>query len=53
MLKLRKTEPGEPLVLAMTAVRMGDRLLVIGCSEPKVVAQLAGKPGRNRSSARF
>ena len=45
MLKLRKTEPGEPLVLAMTAVRMGDRLLVIGCSKPKIVAQLAGKPG--------
>lgn len=45
MLKLRKTEPGEPLVVAMTAVRMGDRLLVIGCSEPKVVALLAGKPG--------
>jgi ubiquinone/menaquinone biosynthesis C-methylase UbiE len=45
MLKLRKTEPGEPLVLAMTAVRMGDRLLVIGCSEPKVVAQLATRPG--------
>jgi ubiquinone/menaquinone biosynthesis C-methylase UbiE len=45
MLKLRKTEPGEPLVLAMTAVRMGDRLLVIGCSKPKIVAQLASKPG--------
>jgi SAM-dependent methyltransferase len=45
MLKLRKTEPGEPLVLAMTAVRMGDRLLVIGCTRPKLVAQLASKPG--------
>jgi ubiquinone/menaquinone biosynthesis C-methylase UbiE len=45
MLKLRKTEPGEPLVLAMTAVRMGDRLLVIGCTKPKLVAQLASKPG--------
>jgi len=45
MLKLRKTEPSEPLVLAMTAVRMGDRVLVIGCSKPKIVAQLARKPG--------
>jgi ubiquinone/menaquinone biosynthesis C-methylase UbiE len=45
MLKLRKTEPGEPLVVTMAAVRMGDRLLVIGCSEPGVIAQLAAKPG--------
>lgn len=45
MLKLRKTEPGEPLIVAMTAVRMGDRLLVIGCGDTKVIAQLAAKPG--------
>jgi len=45
MLKLRKFQAGEPLVIAMTAVRMGDRLLVIGCRAPKVIAQLAGKPG--------
>jgi ubiquinone/menaquinone biosynthesis C-methylase UbiE len=45
MLKLRKTAPGEPLILTMTAVRMADRLLVIGCSQPKLVAQLAVKPG--------
>jgi SAM-dependent methyltransferase len=45
MLKLRKTTPLEPLVVAMTAVRLGDRLLVIGCSDAKVVAQLAAKPG--------
>jgi ubiquinone/menaquinone biosynthesis C-methylase UbiE len=29
----------------MTGVKLGDRLLVIGCSEPKLVAQLALKPG--------
>lgn len=45
MFKLRRSEPGEPLVVAMTAARLGDRLLVIGCSEPKIVAQLAVKPG--------
>ena len=45
MLWLRKTEPGEPLIVSMTAVRMADRLLVIGCSDPKVVAELAVKPG--------
>ena len=45
MLKLRKTAAGEPLVLAMTAVRMGDRLLVMGCTKPKIVAQLASRPG--------
>jgi ubiquinone/menaquinone biosynthesis C-methylase UbiE len=45
MLKLRKTAPEEPLVLTMTALRMADRLLVIGCAEPKLVAQLATKPG--------
>lgn len=45
MLKLRKTEPGEPLVVSMTAVRMGDRLLFIGCGDTKAIAQLAAKPG--------
>ncbi len=45
MLKLRKTAAGEPLLLAMTAVRMADRLLVIGCAEARLVAQLATKPG--------
>ena len=45
MLKLRKTEPSEPLIVAMTAVRMADRLLVIGCAEPKLIAQIALKPG--------
>jgi ubiquinone/menaquinone biosynthesis C-methylase UbiE len=47
MLKLRKTTPSEPLIVTMTAVRVGDRLLVIGCADPKLVAQLAVKPGLN------
>ena len=29
----------------MTGVKLGDRLLVIGCAEAKLVAQLALKPG--------
>ena len=45
MLKLRKTTPSEPLLISMTAVRLGDRLLIIGCTEPKGVALLATKPG--------
>lgn len=46
MLKLRKsTTPSEPLVTVMAAVRMGDRLLVIGADAPKILAQLALKPG--------
>jgi len=46
MLKLRKsTTVSEPLILVMAAVRMGDRLLVVGAEVPKVLAQLALKPG--------
>jgi ubiquinone/menaquinone biosynthesis C-methylase UbiE len=45
LLKLRKIEPGEPLIAAMTAVRMGDRLLIIGCGATKVIAQIAARPG--------
>ena len=45
MLKLRKTTPTEPLILVMAAVRMGDRLLVLGADPAKVLAQLALKPG--------
>lgn len=45
MLKLKKTTPSEPLILVMAAVRMGDRLLVLGADTPKVLAQLALKPG--------
>jgi 27-O-demethylrifamycin SV methyltransferase len=45
MLKLRKTQPSEPLISAMTAVRSGDRLLIVGCGVTKVITQLAAKPG--------
>src|SRR5688500_15959803 len=41
----RSARPGDPLVVAMTGVKLGDRLLVVGCSDPMVIAQLALKPG--------
>jgi ubiquinone/menaquinone biosynthesis C-methylase UbiE len=41
-----KSSPtGDPLAVTMAGVKMGDRLIVIGCSAPKLVAQLALKPG--------
>ena len=41
----RATPPGDPLVVAMTGVKLGDRLLVMGGSDTKTVALLALKPG--------
>src|SRR5215207_1555377 len=41
----KSSPPGDPLAVTMAGVKMGDRLLVIGCSDPKLVAQLALKPG--------
>ena len=37
--------PHDPLAVTMTGVKLGDRLLVIGCGQAKLVAQLALKPG--------
>ncbi len=36
---------GEPLAVAMAGVKMGDRLLLAGCAEPRLVARLAVKTG--------
>ncbi|MEO6236127.1 MAG: methyltransferase domain-containing protein [Vicinamibacterales bacterium] len=41
----KSTPPGDPLPVTMTGVKMGDRLIIIGCSDPRLVAQLALKPG--------
>lgn len=41
----RSSIPGDPLAVTMTGVKLGDRLLVVGCAESKFVAQLALKPG--------
>jgi ubiquinone/menaquinone biosynthesis C-methylase UbiE len=35
----------EPLAVSMTGVKLGDRLLVLGCSEPVLIARLAVKTG--------
>jgi ubiquinone/menaquinone biosynthesis C-methylase UbiE len=40
-----KKVSGESLAVSMAGVKLGDRLLVIGCSDPMLVAQLAGKTG--------
>jgi len=43
---LRKTTVGrEPLVMAMSGVRMGERLLQIGVDDPAVLGVLAAKVG--------
>ncbi len=41
----RASPTAEPLVVAMTGIKLGDRLLVIGGSDTKTVAHLALKPG--------
>jgi ubiquinone/menaquinone biosynthesis C-methylase UbiE len=45
MLKLRKTDPGQPLIISMTGLRLGESVLFLGCRDPKAIAQLAVKPG--------
>ncbi|MBA2259713.1 MAG: methyltransferase domain-containing protein [Acidobacteria bacterium] len=41
----KSATPQEPLAVTMTGVKLGDRLLIIGCAHAKLVAQLALKPG--------
>lgn len=45
MFWLKKPLPSEPLAVAMSGVKLGDRLLVVGCTDPVLVAQLAQKTG--------
>ena len=45
MFWLKKSAPSEPLAVSMSGVKLGDRLLVIGCGDPALVAQLAVKTG--------
>lgn len=35
----------EPLALSMPGVKLGDRLLVVGCSDPMLIAGLGSKAG--------
>ena len=49
---LRQTTVGrEPLAIAMSGVRMGERLLQIGMDTPGVTSLLAAKPGLSGESA--
>jgi ubiquinone/menaquinone biosynthesis C-methylase UbiE len=45
---LLRKQTGEwqaPLAVSMAGIKLGDRLLVIGCTDPKLIAQLGGKTG--------
>jgi ubiquinone/menaquinone biosynthesis C-methylase UbiE len=44
LFRIFKSE-GEPLAVAMAGVKLGDRLLMLGCGDPRLVAQLAVKTG--------
>jgi hypothetical protein len=42
---LLRKQTGEwqaPLAVSMAGIKLGDRLLVIGCTDPKLIAQLGG-----------
>ncbi len=43
-LPLRKNT-SESLAVSMAGVKLGDRLLVVGCSDPALIARLAAKTG--------
>jgi ubiquinone/menaquinone biosynthesis C-methylase UbiE len=36
---------GEPLAVSMAGIKLGDRLLMLGCGDPLLVSQLAVKTG--------
>ena len=42
---LKKAAPAEPLAVSMSGVKLGDRLLVLGCGDATLIAQLALKTG--------
>lgn len=45
MFWLKKAAPSEPLAVSMSGVKLGDRLLVLGCGDGALIAQLALKTG--------
>jgi ubiquinone/menaquinone biosynthesis C-methylase UbiE len=53
MFWLKKTAPTEPLAVSMAGVRLGDRLLVLGCADAVLVAQLAQKSGLTGTACAF
>ena len=44
-MRLFRKSPLENLAVTMAGVKLGDRLLVAGCSDPKLIAALAVKTG--------
>ena len=40
-----KKSTGDPLAVTMSGVKLGDRLLVVGCSDARLIAALALKTG--------
>jgi ubiquinone/menaquinone biosynthesis C-methylase UbiE len=45
MFWLKKAAGVEPLAVAMSGVKLGDRLLVVGCGDQRLIAQLGAKAG--------
>ena len=45
MFWLKKAAPAEPLAVSMAGVKLGDRLLVVGCTDGSLIAHLAVKTG--------
>jgi len=42
---LKKSAPVDSLAVSMSGAKLGDRVLVIGCSDPVLIAALASKSG--------
>lgn len=45
MLWLRKSEAREPLAVTMSGVKLGDRVLVLGCGDARLIAAMTIKAG--------
>lgn len=45
MALFRKSDSLEPLAVSMAGVKLGNRVLVIGCTDPTLIAALAAKAG--------
>jgi ubiquinone/menaquinone biosynthesis C-methylase UbiE len=53
MFWLKKTAPAEPLAVSMSSIKLGDRLLVLGCGDGVLLAQLAQKSGLTGTACAF
>jgi ubiquinone/menaquinone biosynthesis C-methylase UbiE len=45
VLKLRKSTPTEPLIVSMTGLRVGDRVLIAGAGDLRALTLLSTRPG--------